>query len=451
MALPADLARRLADVLGADAVDASEAARLAYATDSSRQSFVPDVVVWPAAEAQVAQVVRLANELKVCVYARGRGTATTGASLAERGGIVLATERMAAIGPLDLASRCVTVEPGVLNGDLAKELAAHRMQWPPDPSSAGYSSVGGNLATAAAGPRGIKYGGVRENVLALRAVLGDGSVVHAGAAVPKSSVGYDLARLLVGSEGRLAIITQATLRLVPLPATRLAALAQFRNSSDALGAVTALLASPALPSAVEFIDEEGVKLVDPGREQLAAAAGALLLLETDGPDPAAAAAEMARVREQVEIEGCISFAQGDADEGLWRARKVLSQKLRELGRHKINEDVVVPVGRQAELVAKIQARCAADGLDCVVFGHAGAGNLHVNVIYESDRLQDAAAAATNFLMELCVKLGGSISGEHGVGIAKRAFVELQLEEGTRAFAAKLKRAFDPNGILNPDP
>ena len=446
-----DLAARLARTLPQDAVDASEATRIAYATDSSRRSFLPDVVVWPASEGEVAAVLGVANGLGVPVYARGRGTATTGSSLAELGGVMLSTERMAAIGAVDVASRCVTAQPGVLNGDLAEALLEHGMHWPPDPSSAPYSSLGGNLATAAAGPRGVKYGGVRENILAVRAVCGDGAIVHAGAKVPKSSVGYDLARLLVGSEGKLAVITEATLRIQPVPAFRARALAQYRSSGDALAAVTRLLSSATTPSAAEFIDEAGVKLLGRKEMGLEDSTGALLMLEADGLHNAGVQAEMGAMEKLAAGDGMLAFAKEEGEGTLWRARKVLSQKLRGLGMFKLNEDVVVPVQRQAELVEKTHKACAAAKLECVVFGHAGVGNLHVNIMYDDPGDHGAGEAAAQGLMELAIELGGSISGEHGVGIAKRHFVDLQLEPATREFFVRLKSAFDPNNILNPEP
>ena len=421
----------------------------AYSVDNSGLSHAPDIVAWPTTEAEVATVVRAANETGTPLCARGRATATTGASLAEQGGIVLSTERMDKIVSIEPAGRTATVEPGVINGDLARELAGSGMLWPPDPSSAPYCTVGGNLATAAAGPRGVKYGGVRENVLAVRAVCGDGSVVASGAAVHKHAAGYDLARLIVGSEGTLAVITQATLKLVPAPAARTLAAATFASSAQALSAVEEVMASPATPSAVEFLDEGCVRMVEGEAGGLGAGVGAALLLAVDSPGEQAAAAEMGRVLEAVVASGG-SFASGARGEELWAVRPVLSQRLREVAPVKVNEDVVVPVPELAGLVGHVQKACDKAGVKNVNFGHAGLGNLHVNLLVGEDgKEREAAMGIVADLMERVVGLGGCISGEHGVGIAKRGFMPMQADGATLALMRRVKAAFDPAGIMNP--
>lgn len=444
------LRARLAALLGPDGTSAEEAVRLAYATDNSRRVHVPDLVAWPQDEAQVAATVRLANETATPLYVRGRGTATTGASLAERGGVVLSTERLDRILAIDPAARTATVEPGVLNGALAAALAAQGMFWPPDPSSANYCSVGGNLATAAAGPRGLKYGGVRENVLALRAIAGSGELLAAGAPVPKAVAGYDLARLLLGSEGSLAVITAATLRLAPLPGAARRAVASYASEAEAAAAVAAVQRSPLTLAALEFLDAGCIDLVRAAAPELPAAARALLLLECDGLDEDAAAAGLRRLEEVLApTAGLLELDAGAGGAGLWRLRKVLSQKLREVASVKINEDVVVPASRLAELLAFIAARAAEARLRCLSFGHAGAGNLHVNVLFDDEGDRRARAGRlVAAIMEQAVALDGCVSGEHGIGIAKRGFLPLQLDAGARAISRRVKDAFDPNGVLH---
>ena len=364
--------------------------------------------------------------------------------------MVLSTERLDRILAVDPAARTATAEPGVLNGDLAAALAKEGMFWPPDPSSANYCSLGGNLATAAAGPRGLKYGGVRENVLALRAVAGSGELLAAGAPVAKAVAGYDLARLLIGSEGSLAVITAATLKLAPLPGAARRAVAAYASAAEALAAVEAVQRGPLTLAALEFIDGGCLELVRGAAPLLPAAAKSLLLLECDGLDEEAAAAGMRRLRATLEpTAGLLELDDGPAGAGLWSLRKVLSQKLREVASVKINEDVVVPVSRLAELQAFIADRAGKARLRCLVFGHAGAGNLHVNVLFDDEGDRRARAAElVGAIMAKAVALDGCVSGEHGIGIAKREFLPLQLDAGARALSRRVKEAFDPNGVLH---
>ena len=439
----------LARVLPDGALSFDEGVRLAYSTDNSRLRHLPDCVSWPESEDEVAAIVKVANETRVPVHVRGRGTATTGSSLAEGGGLVVSTERMDKIIEIDSASRTATVQPGVVNGDLAKELLEHGLFWPPDPSSAPYCSVGGNIATSAAGPRGVRYGGVRENVLAVRAVCGDGRVVRSGARVHKSSVGYDLARLLVGSEGTLAIITEATLRLVPAPGATEFVVAAYANADEALGAVASLMASSAYPAQVEFVDEGCLELVGDGVGDLPHGAKALLLLSAEGLDEGAATREMQAITEAIAGSSPLAIVSSSNRASLWSVRKVLSQRLRDVASNKVNEDLTVPVGRLAELVALAKGLCSEAGIRNLNFGHAGLGNLHVNLLFDDASDMDRAYGIVAKLMEWVVKAGGSISGEHGIGITKRGFLPLQVDDNSQELMSRIKEAFDPNRIFHP--
>lgn len=444
---PGALREALAAALPEGRFAFDEAARRAYSTDNSRLSFLPDCVAWPEGEEEAAKAVKAANHTGTPVYVRGRGTSTTGSSLAEGGGMVLSTERMDGIVRIDEASRTATVGPGVITGDLAKELEGRGLFWPPDPSSAPYCSVGGNIATAAAGPRGVRYGGVRENVLAVRAVCGDGSVVRSGARVHKSSVGYDIARLLVGSEGTLAVVTEATLRLFPLPKAAERAAAAFPTSADALRAVGRIMRSRESPSAVEFVDEGCIELI--GDEGLTGKAGALLLLEAEGPDAEGAGRAMESVHKAIEGGPKAELLTQDEGGKAWEARKVLSQRLRDAGAVKVNEDVAVPVPKLEELVDLARKLAAEAGFRNLNFGHAGLGNLHVNLLFDDPADRDRAMDVVRKVMEFVVLSGGSISGEHGIGIAKRQFLSVQVDEQSLALQERIKKAFDPNNILRP--
>jgi D-lactate dehydrogenase len=451
--LPAALDRELAALLGDDwRTDENE--RLTYGYDNSRRQALPDAVALPADAAQVQALVRACRAHRVPVVARGRGTNTTGAAVPVAGGVVVSFERMQRILEIRPGDRCAVVEPGVLNGDLQRALAPHGLFWPPDPTSAEYSTVGGNLACNAGGPRAVKYGASRDNVLALTAVTGAGDLVHCGSATTKGATGYDLQRLLVGSEGTLALIVEATLKLMPAPAQRRALRALYRDVDAAAAAVARLMAQPVAPSMLEFMDGDCVRLArDVGGAELPDEAGALLLLEADGDAETLPHAVEALAR-AAEGDGLVALddAADDVARGrLWAARKALSPALRTLAAGKLNEDVVVPVSRIPDLVAGVRALARESGLPIVTFGHAGNGNLHVNILFEPAdpaRVERAHAAMAR-VFALALSLGGTLSGEHGIGLAKRDFMPQALDPATLALMQGLKSVFDPDGILNP--
>lgn len=456
--LPGDLLRTLSETLGDGLrLDANE--RLTYAYDNSRRHAMPDAVALPTDAAQVQALVRACRTHGVPVVARGRGTNTTGAAVPSAGGVVVSFERMNAILDIRPGDRCAVVQPGVLNGDLRRALEPHGLFWPPDPTSADYSSIGGNLACNAGGPRAVKYGASRDNVLALTAVSGSGELIRCGTATTKGATGYDLQRLLVGSEGTLALIVEATLRLTPLPAQRRALRALYRDVDSAAAAVARLMAQPVTPSMLEFMDGDALALArghmraQTGSSDLPEDAGALLMLEADG-DADTLPAAVAALQAAAEGPGCLGVepaADAVARERLWAARKALSPALRTLAPGKINEDVVVPVSRIPDLVRGVRALADEFALPIVCFGHAGNGNLHVNLMYDpADADQSARAqAAMARVFALALSLGGTLSGEHGIGLAKRDFMPQAIDAPTLALMRAIKAAFDPDGILNP--
>ena len=461
--LSTELIRTLAALLGDGfLIDASE--RLTYGYDNSRRQAMPDAVALPTTREQVVALVRACRAHRVPVIARGRGTNTTGAAVPITGGVVVSFERMRRILDIRPGDRCAVVEPGVLNGDLQRALQAHGLFWPPDPTSADYSSIGGNLACNAGGPRAVKYGASRDNVLALTAVTGSGELIHCGSATTKGATGYDLQRLLVGSEGTLALIVEATLRLTPLPAARRALRATYRDVDAAATAVARLMAQPVTPSMLEFMDGDAVRLArdhmltNSGHCDIPDDVGALLMIEADGdahtlPLALDALATAARGDGGPDA-GCLDVepaADDAARERLWAARKALSPALRNLAPGKINEDVVVPVSRIPALVAGVQKLSQKHALPIVCFGHAGNGNLHVNLMYDpADAAQNARAqAAMAAVFALTLSLGGTLSGEHGIGLAKRDFMTQAIDTPTLAMMRAIKAAFDPDGILNP--
>ncbi|MFN7782900.1 MAG: FAD-binding oxidoreductase [Lysobacterales bacterium] len=430
----------------------ASADRIAYSVDNSKRQALPLAVALPETAAQVAAVVAVCADHDLPVTARGRGTNTTGASVPVAGGVALSFERMRRIVQINTADRYAVVEPGVLNGDLQAALAPHGFFWPPDPTSAPYSTIGGNLACNAGGPRAVKYGACRDNVLALQAVDGTGRAFRCGAPTSKGAVGFDLTRLLIGSEGTLALITEATLKLTPLPPLRRGLRLVYADIVAAAQAVARIMAQPVTPCALEFMDGEALALVR--ARGLALPAGeALLLVEVDGDADSLerAATAVARAAEGPGLND-LQVARDAADnEALWAARKALSPALRALAPKKINEDVVVPVSRLPELIEGVRGLSQRYGLRIVNFGHAGNGNIHVNLMYDpAEPGRDAAAeACLEALFGLVIALDGTLSGEHGIGLAKRPFMRAAVDARTLELMAAVKRAFDPKGLLNP--
>lgn len=452
--LPAEFDQAMTALLGADGWRVDPAERLTYGYDNSRRHAQPDAVALPREVAQVQALVRACRAHRLPVVARGRGTNTTGASVPVAGGVVVSFERMDRVLDVRPGDRCAVVQPGVLNGDLQRALAPHGLFWPPDPTSADYATVGGNLACNAGGPRAVKYGASRDNVLALAAVTGAGDLVRCGTATTKGATGYDLQRLLVGSEGTLALIVEATLRLVPLPGERRLLRALYRNVDDAAAAVARLMAQPVTPSMLEFMDGDCVRLArDVGGADLPTQAGALLMIEVDGQAESLPFAVDA-LAQAAAGEGLLRIDDADDDDArarLWAARKALSPALRTLAPGKINEDVVVPVSRIPALVAGVGAISREASLPIVTFGHAGNGNLHVNILYDpsDDDATRRANAALARVFALTLSLGGTLSGEHGIGLAKRDFMVDAIDAPTLSLMRQVKSVFDPDGILNP--
>jgi D-lactate dehydrogenase len=449
-----DLPNALIDQLRAtfgDAFITDEAERLVYGYDNSRREALPDAVVFPTAHDQVVALVRACRSHRVPLTARGRGTNTTGASVPIAGGIVVSFERMNRVLAIDPANRLAVVEPGVLNADLQMALRSHALFWPPDPTSAPYCTIGGNLACNAGGPRAVKYGATRDNVLALRAVAGSGEEFRCGKPTTKGAAGYDLTRLLIGSEGTLAIVTEATLKLTPLPSALRTMRASYADVESAAAAVARIMAQPATPCALEFLDGEALRLARTHGGDAIPNAGAMLLIEADG-DEGTLDVATAAISHAARGEGLIELtvaANAEEVTRLWAARKALSPALRTLSPKKINEDVVVPVSRIPELVSAMRDLSTRHALPIVCFGHAGNGNIHVNLL---PRDADELARAEKCLREVfdvVIRLDGTLSGEHGIGLAKRDFMPRALDAGALALMQRIKDTFDPDGILNP--
>ena len=451
MTLPSALLNALHTIFGADACSTDEAERLAYAYDNSRRHAMPDAVVFVHEHVQVESLVRACREHRIPVIARGRGTNTTGATVPVEGGVVVSFERMNRIVRIDPDNRLAIVEPGVLNGDLQRALAPHGFFWPPDPTSAPWCSIGGNLACNSAGPRTVKYGSPRENTLGLRAVAGTGEGFRCGTYTSKGATGYDLTRLLIGSEGTLALITEATLKLAPKPSGLRTLRATYRDVSSAARAVARIMAQPVTPCALEFIDDVALKLARDHGGDSVPLAGAMLMIEVDGEEatlPSAVDA-VSRAARGDGLEDLHVAQTAEEAQALWSARKALSPAQRTISPNKINEDVVVPVSHLPELVDGIRQLSKKHDVLIVTFGHAGNGNLHVNLLPRDDAERERSHACLADVFALVIRLEGTLSGEHGIGLVKREFMPLALQPSTLTLMRNVKTAFDPDGILNP--
>ncbi len=423
----------------------------AYAYDNSRNFRPPQAVVFPLTAEEVQAAVRLCKQHGVPLVARGRGTGTAGGSVPEQGGVALSLERMNRVLKIDPDNRMAIIEPGVINQDLQDALRQQGFFWPPDPSSAPYCTVGGNLATCAAGPHAVKYGVARDHVLGLKAVTGNGELIRTGCYTTKGVVGYDLTRLIVGSEGTLAVIVEATLKLTPLPRKVGGLTAQYKDTPSCAHAIAAIMAQPFVPSALEFLDNNALNLIrnrHPG--MLSEDMRALLMIEVDGSEQEITEATAA-ILAACAVDGLIEAKPVHDTASLWAARKALSPLLRDIAPKKINEDVAVPVSRLPELLGGIEKLAAQYRVANVNFGHAGNGNIHVNLLVDPDDAEQMqrAGQCLDDVFSLVLGLDGTLSGEHGVGMAKRPFVDREIDPVTLDFMRSIKKTFDPADILNP--
>ena len=447
--------RELIAIVGPDHVLQDPRAIEPYSADALGIGSPPDLVVRPGSANEVSAIARLCNAHFVPLVVRGAGTGYTGGAVPTQGGMVLSMERLNRILEIDETNLLAIVEPNVITADLQRAVERVGLFYPPDPASLESSSIGGNVAECAGGPRAFKYGTTKRYVLALEAVLPTGEVIETGSKVVKNVVGYDLTQLLVGSEGTLAIITKIILRLVPRPPVQITLRASFDGVDQAVAAVSELLRRRVIPATIELIDGECLDAVARfvGERLAPEGTGALLLIEVDGIG-AGVADEAQRVEEACLATGgrdLLRASEPAAREALWRVRREVSPSLKTIAPMKINHDVVVPRGRIPQLFALVDRLRREFILTIPCFGHAGDGNIHVNVMVDpSDPVNlSRARDAERALFEGVVALEGSISGEHGIGFSKAPFIALELSPVEIALMKRVKAAFDPHGILNP--
>jgi glycolate oxidase subunit GlcD len=449
--LSPELLRNLRELLPNERLYADPTDCYAYAYDNSRKIYPPDVVAFPITSDEVQAITLLCNKYKTPLTPRGRGTGTAGGCLPEHGGVELSLERMLRIITVDPPNRVIVAEPGVLNQSIQEAAHPHGFFWPPDPSSAMYCSIGGNIATSAGGPHAVKYGTTRDHVLGLKAVTGSGEIIKTGCYTTKGVVGYDLTRLLIGSEGTLAIITEATLKLTALPQATGGVIAHFYDTASCAAAIISIMALPQIPSAVEFLDKGSLNLIR-GRfpDMLPPDTNAMLMIEVDG-SLRDITETTTSIISACQNKGLLNVEQTGDTASLWKTRKALSPLLRDIAPKKINEDIVVPVNSLPEFLKEIAQLCDIHQITNVNFGHAGNGNIHVNLLIDPDDEDESRRAdqCLNSIFDLVIQLNGTLSGEHGIGREKRSYITKEIDTVTLNLMKDIKKIFDPNNILNP--
>ncbi len=427
---------------------------LCYSYDTSPDAYYPDAVVFPKNSLEVSSVLKLANQYGFSVTPRGAGSGMTGGSLPLKGGVVMAMTRLNRIIDIDRDNLVAVAEPGVVTGDLHKAVEAHGLFYPPDPSSSDFSTLGGNAAECAGGPKAVKYGVTRDYVLGLEVVLATGEIVKTGVQTAKGVVGYDLTRLMVGSEGTLGIITQLTLRLLPLPDSVQTITVVYDEIETAAETVSEIIRQGIIPRSIEYMDNASIRCAeDYMNAGLPTDAEAILIIEVDGTENEVSHA-VNRVLAVCEKSGArqIKTAENRQDaQILWKARKSVSPALFKYGPDKINEDIVVPRSKIPDMVKKIKSLSCETGLTMVSFGHAGDGNIHFNIMLDKKQTAQLHKAnqAVDEIFDYTLALGGTISGEHGVGITKSAYMTKEISADSISLMRRIKAAFDPAGILNP--
>jgi glycolate oxidase len=427
---------------------------LCYGFDATQIEVLPDILVRPSTPEEISKILIFANRERIPVIPRGMGSGFTGGAVPVKGGILLSLERMNRILKIDEENMIAVVETGVITGNLHRKAQEKGLYYPPDPSSSDFCTIGGNIAEGASGPHSVKYGGTRDYLLGLEMVLPTGEIIQTGGETVKRAVGYDLTRLMVGAEGTLAVVTKANLKLLPLPAYQQSLLAVFPSIQSAARAISQIVRSKVRPSVLEYMDDASLNIVEAHqRFGLPPEAKAILMIETDGAKRAALeeAEQITVICRQNEAISIVAAKDEEEKKKIWKARKALSQSLYKLKPTKINEDIVVPRSRIAEMVQGLSELSRKYQLIIVSFGHAGEGNLHVNIMTDDKKKEEweRAKRAVEDVFEMTIKLGGSLSGEHGIGLSKAPYLPMELGPAEIALMKNLKKTFDPNGILNP--
>ncbi len=452
--MDAQVITELVEIVGADNVSTARTDKITHAYDATQKCYLPDVVVYAATTDEVARIVRLANRRKIPVLPRGAGSGFSGGTLPVQGGIVLVLTRMTRILDIDCENLTAEVEPGVITAELQRQVEKLGLFYPPDPASKEFSTLGGNVAECAGGPRCVKYGVTKDYVLGLEVVTPTGDIIHTGGKTLKNVVGYDLTKLFVGSEGTLGIVTKIILKLIPKPAAKKTMLVQFETIEGAAQSVAAIIGAKIIPTTLEFLDAATIDCIRPTSPiPLPENCRAVLIIEVDG-DAAMLDPQIARIEDIIQPFGILAVkiaASHEESEEIWQVRRNVSPSLRRINPDKFNEDIVVPRSKVPDMIRALEKISTDYGVPIVNFGHAGDGNIHVNIMVDLRQYGMAEKVETvlDEVFQAVIALRGSISGEHGIGTAKAKYLGMELDALTISYMQRIKEAFDPNHILNP--
>jgi len=449
-----DVVERLIEIVGKEHVSTAATDMITHSYDATQEKHLPDVVVYARTTEEVSRVVKLANELEIPVLPRGAGSGFTGGSLPVQGGIVLVLTRMDTIIDIDTENLTAEVEPGVVTAELQRTVEKLDLFYPPDPASKEFSTLGGNVAECAGGPRCVKYGVTKDYILGLEVVTPTGDIIRTGGKTLKNVVGYDLTKLFVGSEGTLGIVTKIILKLLPKPAGKKTMLVQFETIDGAAQSVSAIIGAKIIPTTLEFLDAATINCIR-GKSDIALLddCRAILIIEVDG-DLELLDKQAQRILNIVKPHGILDtrIAATDAEsEEIWQVRRIVSPSLRQVNPDKFNEDIVVPRSKVPDMIRALEQISSDYGVPVVNFGHAGDGNIHVNVMVDLKErgMEEKIEEVMDRIFSTAVELRGSISGEHGIGTSKARYMNMELDIATIEYMQRIKVALDPQNILNP--
>jgi glycolate oxidase len=446
-------ANTISDKLSSIKISTEPEDLICYGFDASGFQESPSAVVWPGNTEDVVKVMKYAYENSIPVVPRGAGTGMTAGAVPSKGSIIISFEKMNRILEIDSENLNVLCEPGLINGKLQRELKWMDLFYPPDPASMNFCTIGGNVAENAGGPRALKYGVTRDYVMEIEAVLPNGEIITTGVKTSKGVVGYDLARLLVGSEGTLSVFTKIRLKVLPMPEEVVTLLAAFDNLESSGVAVSKIISAKIIPRTLEFMDREAIIAVENYKPVgLPEGVEAILLIELDG-HPATITKEAEKIADICRNLGAeIEMAEDEnARDNLWAARRAVSPALYHIKPTKINEDIVIPRSMVSEMLKRLRKLSEESGIKIVNFGHAGDGNIHVNIMVDrkdKEEYQKGLSLVEQIFKDTLL-LGGTISGEHGIGLTKADYIEMEISKKELEIMEAIKKVFDPKNILNP--
>lgn len=446
--------RELIDIVRTENVSTAVSDKITHSYDATQEKHLPDVVVYAGTTEEVAGVVKLANRWQIPVLPRGAGSGFTGGSLPVRGGIVLVLTRMDRILDIDIENLTAEVEPGVVTAELQRQVEKLGLFYPPDPASKEFSTLGGNVAECAGGPRCVKYGVTKDYILGLEVVTPTGDIIKTGGKTLKNVVGYDLTKLFVGSEGTLGIVTKIILKLLPKPEAKKTMLVQFETIDGAAKSVSAIIGAKIIPTTLEFMDGATINCIrGVSNISLPENCRAILIIEVDG-DARMLDHQVEKILSIIRPFGILDIriaATDEESEEIWQVRRIVSPSLRKVNPDKFNEDIVVPRSKVPDMIRALEKLSMEYDVPIVNFGHAGDGNIHVNVMVDLKEkgMEQKVEKVMDEIFRTAVSLRGSLSGEHGIGTSKAKYLNMELDIATITYMQRIKTALDPNNILNP--